>query len=87
MLALAALLLLPSVHALPVDGLYQEKISVSNQGDQERRRAYREAFARVITKVTGEKRWLEHSQIAPVLNSADRYVAEVVYQSAAGGGQ
>jgi len=87
MLALAALLLLPSVHALPVDGLYQEKISVSNQGDQERRRAYREAFARVITKVTGEKRWLEHGQIAPVLNSADRYVAEVVYQSAAGGGQ
>src|SRR5690606_5634616 len=63
------------------------KISVSNQGDQERRRAYREAFARVITKVTGEKRWLEHGQIAPVLNSADRYVAEVVYQSAAGGGQ
>ena len=86
-LVLTAVLPLSAIYALPVDGLYQEEINVANQGDQERRRAYREAFTRVITKVTGEKRWLEHSQIAPVINSADRYVAEVVYHSAAAGGQ
>lgn len=85
--ALIMLLPTPQAVGLPVAGLYQEEISVANQGDQERRRAYREAFARVITKVTGERRWLEHSQIAPVLNNADRYVAEVVYQSASAGGQ
>ena len=86
-LVLTAVLPLSVIHALPVDGLYQEEISVTNQGDQERRRAYREAFSRVITKVTGEKRWLQHSQIAPVINNADRYVAEVVYHSASAGGQ
>lgn len=84
---LAILMPWQSAVALPVEGLYQEEISVANQGEQERRRAYREAFASVITKVTGETRWLEHSQIAPVLNNADRYVAEVIYRSATQAGQ
>lgn len=69
------------VQALPVQGLYQEEIAVANQSDQERRRAYREAFAQVITKVTGEKRWLEHPQIVSALSSSDRYVAEVSFRS------
>ncbi|TFH72457.1 DUF2066 domain-containing protein [Gammaproteobacteria bacterium LSUCC0112] len=75
------------VQALPVQGLYQEEIAVANQSDQERRRAYREAFALVITKVTGESRWLEHPQIVSALNSADRYVAEVSFRSGGGASQ
>jgi uncharacterized protein len=75
------------VQALPVQGLYQEEIAVTNQSDQERRRAYREAFAQVITKVTGERRWLEHPQIVSALNSADRYVAQVSFRSGGGSSQ
>lgn len=84
--ALPALILMmfltPLASALPVQGLYQDEIAVANQGDQERRRAYAEAFTDVITKVTGERRWLEHPQLAAAVNSADRYVAEVSYRSA-----
>lgn len=72
------------VRALPVQGLYQQEIAVANQSDQERRRAYRDAFARVVTKVTGERRWLEHPQIVSALSSAYRYVAEVSFRSGAG---
>lgn len=73
--------------ALPVQGLYQEEIAVANQGDQERRRAYSEAFSRVITKVTGERRWLQHAEIAAAMSGADRYVAEVSYRSSGVAGQ
>lgn len=72
------------VQALPVQGLYQEEIAVANQSDQERRRAYRDALVSVVTKVTGERRWLEHPQIVSAINSADRYVAEVSFRSGAG---
>ena len=74
-------LLPPAGFALPVQGLYQEEIAVTNQGEQERRRAYTEAFSRVITKVTGERRWWQHPQVAAAISSADRYVAEVSYRS------
>lgn len=74
-------------YALPVQGLYQEEIAVANQGEQERRRAYTEAFTRVITKVTGERRWLQHPQVAAAINAADRYVAEVSYRSSGVAGE
>lgn len=73
--------------ALPVQGLYLEQITVANQGEQERRRAYTEAFSRVITKVTGERRWLQHPQVAAAINGAERYVAEVSYRSSGLSGQ
>lgn len=69
------------LQALPVQGLYQEEIAVANQSDQERHRAYRDAFVSVVTKVTGETRWLEHPQVASALNSSDRFVAEVSFRS------
>lgn len=74
-------------YSLPVQGLYQEEITVANQGEQERRRAYTEAFTRVITKVTGERRWLQHPQITEAISRADRYVAEVSYRSSGVAGQ
>lgn len=85
---LISLMFLPvSGYSLPVQGLYQEEIAVANQGEQERRRAYTEAFSRVITKVTGERRWLQHPQIAAAVAGADRYVAEVSYRSSGIAGQ
>lgn len=87
-LALILMMIYPSSgYAIPVQGLYQEEIAVVNQGDQERRRAYTEAFRRVITKVTGERRWLQHPQVAAAVGGADRYVAEVSYRSSGLAGQ
>jgi hypothetical protein len=71
-----------SVVALPVDGLYSQEIVVENQSEAERERAYRDAFGRVIVKVTGERRWLEHPRIRDAVQRASTYVAEVSYQSA-----
>jgi len=70
-----------SVFALPVDGLYSQDIAVENQSEAERERAYRDAFARVIVKVTGERRWLEHPRIREAVQRASAYVAEVSYRS------
>lgn len=69
------------VLALPVEGLYGQEIVVQNQSEAERERAYRDAFAQVIVKVTGERRWLEHPQIRQAMQRASTYVAEVSYRT------
>lgn len=74
-------LLSPVAYGLPVDGLYNQVIPVADQSDGERRRAYREAFSRVIVKVSGERRWLDHPAVRGALSVADNYVAEVGYRS------
>ena len=52
-------ILLPlNASALPVTGLYNHRIQVANESDSERSRAFKEALAAVITKVTGDERWL-----------------------------
>ncbi|MEX0739759.1 MAG: DUF2066 domain-containing protein [Pseudohongiella sp.] len=89
LLRAAQILLLPvlamvsgsPVLALPVDGLYRQEIVVENQSQAERERAYRAAFAQVIVKVTGERRWLEHPQVREATQRASTYVAEVSYRS------
>jgi len=67
--------------ALPVDGLYGFELTVQNQSDAERRRAYREALAAVFLKVTGETRWLQQPQLQTALNNAQSYVEEVSFRS------
>lgn len=69
------------VSALPVDGLYLEDIAVADQSESERRRAYREALERVIVKVTGQERFLEHGAVRSALNNAADYVEEVSYRT------
>jgi len=67
--------------ALPVDGLYSFELTVQNQSDAERRRAYREALAGVMLKVTGETRWLQQPQLQSALNNAQSFVEEVSFRS------
>lgn len=67
--------------SLPVDGLYTAEVVVSNQGDAERRRAYREALQQVFVKVTGERRWLQHPRITAAVSNAENFVAEVGYRT------
>jgi hypothetical protein len=81
LLLMFALALSPAGQALPIDGLYSQEIVVENQSEATRERAYRQAFERVIVKVTGERRWLEHPRIREAMQRASSYVAEVSYRT------
>ncbi len=69
------------VAALQVTGLYSQRIAVANESDGERNRAFRDALAAVILKVTGERRWLDHSAVQQALNNAQSYVEAIAYSS------
>jgi hypothetical protein len=76
---LAVYLMLAPVQlmALPVTGLYSHEIAVSSQTDAERSRAFREALAAVLLKVTGERRWLENSALQRALDNAQSFVEAI----------
>lgn len=60
LLALAlSFISLHSSLALQVTGLYSQDIPVANDGEAERNRAFAEALAAVVVKVSGDPRWLE----------------------------
>lgn len=83
-LLVAATLLLwlsPFSTALQVSGLYSEQIAVANDGEGERNRAFREAFAAVVVKVSGNPRWLENSTIEKAMSEAQNYVEATSYFS------
>ena len=74
--------LLPfNASALPVTGLYNYRVQVSSESDRERTRAFREALAAVITKVSGDERWLLDPAIVAAISRAQSYVEEVGYES------
>lgn len=91
LLLLAALLpgLLSSapVHALLVQGLYEQEIAVQGQGDAERIRAYREGLSAVILKITGEERHLRNAAVERAVRDAQSYVQEVSYRTASTGAE
>ncbi len=66
---------------LPVSGLYSYEVAVANQSDQERSRAFREALAAVIVKVTGEQRWLENAGIQEALQNSGNFVEAIEYRT------
>jgi hypothetical protein len=75
-------ILLPfNASALPVTGLYSYRIQVANESDSERTRAFKEALAAVLTKVTGDERWLLDARIVTAVASAQNYVQAVGYES------
>ncbi len=80
-LTLAIAMVAMPANALPVEGLYNHELPVANQGDAERRRAYREALAAVILKVTGETRWLQRPQVQTALQNAQSFVEEVGFRT------
>lgn len=69
------------VAALQVTGLYSQRIAVANESDAERNRAFRDALAAVILKVTGEQRWLQHPTVEQALGNAQSYVEAIAYSS------
>ncbi|MDA0279241.1 MAG: DUF2066 domain-containing protein [Proteobacteria bacterium] len=70
----------PSV-ALQVSGLYSQQIPVTNDGEAERNRAFREALAAVVVKVSGDPRWLENPAIERAIAQAQNYVEATTYIS------
>ena len=69
------------VHALLVQGLYEQEIAVQDQGDAERIRAYREGLTAVILKITGEERHLGNAAVERAVRDAQSYVQEVSYRT------
>lgn len=70
--------------ALIVDGLYDQELTVNDQGDAERIRAYREGLSAVVLKITGTRRWLSHSVVERAIRDAQSYVQEVSYRTSSG---
>ncbi len=81
LLAALPLIWLPSAHSLQITGLYSQQIAVSNDGEAERNRAFREALAAVVVKVSGDPRWLENPTIERAIAQAQNYVEATSYFS------
>ena len=67
--------------ALQVSGLYSQNIPVTNDGEAERNRAFKEALAAVVVKVSGDPRWLENPSIEKAISQAQNYVEATSYIS------
>jgi hypothetical protein len=67
--------------ALQVSGLYSQQIPVTNDGEAERNRAFKEALAAVVVKVSGDPRWLENPAIERAIAQAQNYVEATSYIS------
>lgn len=65
--------------ALQVVGLYSYKVAVLNESNSERNRAYSDALAAVIVKVTGEQRWLLDPVVISAVRNAQSYVEKRTY--------
>lgn len=80
-LALAALAVLVTVPAVaaPVDTVYEAEVPVATRGDVDRARAVRDAMARVLVKVTGDRNAPRRPEVAALLDDAGRYVQQYQY--------
>lgn len=70
-----------SLWALPVSGLYSDRVAVANESDADRQRAFREALEAVVLKVTGDPRWLEHQDVVRAARNAQSFVEAISYSS------
>ena len=82
-----AVLVLPAVFglqfsvALQVTGLYSQQVQISNESNAEKTRAFHEALAAVIVKVTGDRDALQHPAVVRALDNAQDYVEAMRYDS------
>jgi hypothetical protein len=76
-----ALLLSTTVHAEAVNDLYTAETPVKGQGAQARAAGQREAFAKVLVKVSGDRSLPGKSAFAKALNDANSYVRQYSYRA------
>lgn len=78
---LSALLLLVSfAHAETVSNLYEAESPVVGQGSEARAEGIRDAFARVLVKVSGDRGLLSHPEIDGLLGRASSYIQQYRYR-------
>ncbi|MEJ2612405.1 MAG: DUF2066 domain-containing protein [Candidatus Thiodiazotropha sp.] len=76
-----AILAVSSAWAESVDNLYESEVPVSGQGANARATGIRNAFARVLIKVSGDRGLLNNPDLAPLLNKASGFVQQYRYKS------
>lgn len=69
----------PVGYSLQVTDLYSHQIQIANESETERERAFSEALAAVILKITGERRWLDDPAIRTAVRNAGNYVEAISY--------
>ncbi|MBF39542.1 DUF2066 domain-containing protein [uncultured Idiomarina sp.] len=62
-----------------VDNLYSAEVEVASQSNAHRQQAIREAFERVILKVTGQPESIEHEAVKRALRSVSNYLIQYGY--------
>ncbi|MCG8433026.1 MAG: DUF2066 domain-containing protein [Gammaproteobacteria bacterium] len=68
------------LQAATVDGLYEAEVAVTDEGPEVRQNGFREAFAKVIVKVTGSRGIAESGAAAPIIENARAYVQRFGYE-------
>jgi len=79
LLLLASLLAGPA-KAAPVEGLFESVVPVAGQGAEQRKAAIRDAFRKMLIKVTGNRAVVKRSELKGVWAQASRYVQQYRYE-------
>ena len=80
---LLLVLLLGSISALqaaPVTGLYQAEVPAAGRAAEQRNQAIRDAFGRVLVKVTGNRNIAAREELREGVANAARYVQQYSYR-------
>ncbi|MEJ2691697.1 MAG: DUF2066 domain-containing protein, partial [Candidatus Thiodiazotropha sp.] len=77
---IATLLMATAVRAETVSNLYEAESPVVGQGSEARAEAIRDAFARVLVKVSGDRGLLSNPEIDKLLKRASSYVQQYRYR-------
>jgi hypothetical protein len=77
---IAALLLVSVAQAEVVSNLYEAEIPVVGQGSEARAEGIRDAFSRVLVKVSGDRGLLLHPEVDGLLARASSYIQQYRYR-------
>ena len=79
-LSLLLLLLANSLQAAEVEALYEAEVPVKGQGAEQRRAAIREAFSKVLIKVSGSREIINDKALHQTRRKAAQYVQQYRYR-------
>jgi len=74
-----ALLIAPQAVAVVVDQLYEVEVPIADQSPDARTRAFKVALGQVVVRLTGDARAPNAPDLAPLMRSPQRFVAEFAY--------
>ncbi len=80
MLASLLLLIQPLHAAVELTQLYQARVAVTSQSNQERTAALRQALTQALLRISGDDQLLQHPTVQQALRSVPNYVMQYGYQ-------